>query len=59
MGTCVVIVQTLTVVVDGVGDNGVERSGVLAVLIWQENLDAQANHVQVVLLRLQQLLTWH
>lgn len=51
--------RPLTVVVDGVGDDGAERSGAVAVLVLQENLDAQANHVQVVLLCLQQLLTWH
>lgn len=50
---------SLTVVVDGVGDDGVECSGVMAVLVLQENLDAQADHVQVVLLRLQQLLMRH
>lgn len=51
--------RSLTVVVDGVGDDGVKRSGVVAVLILQENLNAQANHIQVVLLCLQQLLPWH
>lgn len=51
--------RSLTVVVDGVGDDGVKSSGVVAVLILQENLNAQANHVQVVFLCLQQLLPWH
>lgn len=51
--------QLLTVVVDGVGDDGVQCSGVVAVLVLQENLDAQADHVQVVFLRLQQLLPGH
>lgn len=51
--------MSLTVVVDGVGDDGVELSGVVAVLVLQVDLDTQANHVQVVLLCLQQLLTWH
>lgn len=49
----------LTVVVDGVGDDGAERSGALAAVVLQEDLDAQPHHVQVVLLRLQQLLVWH
>ena len=31
----------------------------MAVLILEENLDAQANYVQVVLLCLQQLVAWH
>lgn len=51
--------RLLTVVVDGVGDDGVERLGVLAALILQVHLDAEAHHVQVVLLGLQQLLPRH
>ena len=50
------LVKPLTVVVDGVSHNWPEGSGVLACLVLQENLDAQANYIQVVLLCLQQLL---
>lgn len=46
----------LTVVIDGVGDDGAERSGALAAVVLQEDLNAQPHHVQVVLFRLQQLL---
>ena len=49
----------LTVVVDGVRDDRVECSGVVAVLVLEENLDAQADHVQVIFLCLQQLLPGH
>lgn len=52
-----VLVEPLTVIVDGISHNGPEWSGVLARLVLQENLDAQANDIQVVLLCLQQLLT--
>lgn len=52
-----VLAEPLTVVVNGISHNGPEGSGVLARLVLQENLDAQANHIQVVLLCLQQLLT--
>lgn len=54
-----VLAEPLTVVVNGISHNGPEGSGVLARLVLQENLDAQANHIQVVLLCLQQLLTWY
>lgn len=49
----------LTVVVDGVGDDGAERSSALATVVLQEDLNAQPHHVQVVLFRLQQLLVWN
>lgn len=49
----------LTVVIDGVGDDGAERSGALAAVVLQEDLNAQPHHVQVVLFRLQQLLAWN
>lgn len=50
---------SLTVVIDGVGDDGAERSGALAAVVLQEDLNAQPHHVQVVLFRLQQLLAWN
>lgn len=53
----IVLAEPLTVVIDGISHNGPDGSGVLARLVLQENLDAEANYVQVVLLCLQQLLT--
>lgn len=49
----------LTVVENGVGDQRFRGLHVAARLILQEDLEAQAYHVQVVLLHLQQLLLWY
>lgn len=56
---CYVQADWLTVVVDGVGDDGAEWSSALAAVVLQEDLNAQPHHVQVVLFRLQQLLVWN
>ena len=49
----------LTVVVDGVGDDGLDGVAVMAALVLEEHLDAETHHVQVVLLSLHQLLLGH
>lgn len=51
--------MSLTVVIDGVADYRVEYSSVVSVVILQENLYTQADHVQVIFFCLQQLLLRH
>ena len=48
---------SLTVVVDGVGDEGLD--GVMSALVLEEHLDAETHHVQVILLGLHELLLGH
>lgn len=45
----------LTVVIDGVGDDGRKRGVVHSGLILQENLEAKTHHIQIIFLSLQQL----
>lgn len=49
----------LTVVIDGVGDERRQGYAVVAVLVGKEGLEAEAHHVQVVLVDVVQLLLGH
>lgn len=49
----------LTVVIDGVGDEGRQGYAVVAVLVGKEGLEAEPHHVQVVLVDVVQLLLGH
>lgn len=49
---CSCVLWQLTVVIDGIGDDGCQSNTVASSLIWQKDLETQTHHVQVVFLRL-------